>query len=140
MRWLGVDLGDARTGLAVGDDDTCFVQPVETLEVPRRGDGEALVTAVVDAMHRYETDGFVIGLPLNMDDSEGPRAVIARTFGAALAAAAPAETPVEFVDERLSSHAADGRMAQSGRTHRQKKKIRDALAAAEILRDFLGTA
>ena len=80
-------------------------------------------------------DALVIGLPLHMDGRESPRSAAARAFGAA--AGARWSLPVHFQDERLTSFAAEGHLDRSGRTHREKKEIRDALAAAEILRDHL---
>ena len=115
-RYLAVDLGDKRTGIATGDDATTLVSPLTVLEIPR---GDALADA----------------LPLHMDGTEGDRVRVARAFGAALATRI--DVAIHYQDERLTSHAADRQMAQSGRTHKQKKAIRDALAAAEILRDYL---
>ena len=132
MRYLAIDLGDKRTGLATGDDETKLVSPVGVLEIPR---GEALVDAIMKAIDEHEPGAIVIGLPLNMDDTEGDRAKIAREFASEMTKRC--ELPVHLQDERLTSYAADQRMARSGRTHKQKKQIRDALAAAEILQDFL---
>ncbi len=132
MRYLAVDLGAKRTGLAAGDDVLRLVQPVEVIEVPR---GPALEAALARAIERHGPDALVVGLPLNMDGSEGAAAADARAFGAALAARTG--LTVHFHDERLSSFEADQRMARSGRTHREKKQLRDALAACAILEAFL---
>jgi putative Holliday junction resolvase len=132
MRYLAIDLGDRRTGLAAGDDTTGLVSPAAVIEIRR---GEALIDAVLAQIHEHEPDAIVIGLPLNMDGTEGDRAKIVRAFGEALAQRCT--QPIHYQDERLTSFAADERMARTGRTHRQKKELRDALAAAEILRDFL---
>lgn len=132
MRYLAVDLGAKRTGLAAGDDVLRLVQPVEVIEVPR---GPALEAALARAIDRHGPDALVVGLPLNMDGSEGAAAADARAFGAALAARTG--LTVHFHDERLSSFEADQRMARSGRTHREKKQLRDALAACAILEAFL---
>ncbi len=132
MRYLAVDLGDKRTGIAAGDDDTGLVDPVTVLVIPR---GEALGTAILKQAQLYDADALVIGLPLNMDDTEGPQAKLVRAFGDDLAA--KFDGPLYYQDERLTSYAANQQMARSGRTRGQKKKLRDALAAAEILRDFL---
>jgi putative Holliday junction resolvase len=132
MRYVAVDLGDRRTGLAVGDSTTGIVTPVGVLEVPR---GTQLDAAVDTAIEEHDPDAIVVGLPVNMDGTEGDRAKIARVFGAALQERTG--RPVEYQDERLTSFSAEQTLARSGRTHKQKKQIRDALAAAEILRDFL---
>jgi putative Holliday junction resolvase len=132
MRYLAVDLGAKRTGLAAGDDVVGLVQPVEVLMVPR---GPALLDALARAVERHGPDALVIGLPLNMDGTEGGATADVRAFGAALAGRV--ELPVHFHDERLSSFEADQRMARSGRTHREKKELRDALAACAILESWL---
>ncbi len=132
MRYLAVDLGAKRTGLAAGDDVVGLVQPVEVLSVPR---GPALLDALARAVKRHGPDALVVGLPLNMDGTEGGATADVRAFGAALAGRV--ELPVHFHDERLSSFEADQRMARSGRTHREKKELRDALAACAILESWL---
>ena len=134
MRYLAVDLGDKRTGLAAGDDVVRLVQPVEVIQVPR---GPALVDVLVRAVDRHGPDALVIGLPLNMDGSEGPAARAVREFGARLAERT--RLPLHFQDERLTSFEADERMARSGRTHREKRELRDALAACAILEGFLAS-
>lgn len=131
-RYLAVDLGDRRTGLAVGDDQTGFVTPGEVLQIPR---GPRLTVALARAADAADADAIVMGLPLHMDDRESPRSRMAREEAAKLAA--EAGRPVHLQDERLTSFAANQRMAGSGRTRGQKKKLRDALAAAELLQDFL---
>ena len=132
MRYLAIDLGDKRTGLAMGDDGTGIVSALTVIEQPR---GPALLAALEAAVAEHGPDELVLGLPLNMDDTEGDRARLTRTFGADLATRCG--LPVRYQDERLTSEAANARLARTGRTHGQKKAIRDALAAAEILEDYL---
>jgi len=132
MRYLAIDPGGKRTGLAVGDDVTRFATPVGVIET-------AAPHVRLQQLDRYvediAPDALVIGLPLNMDGTEGPAAKQMREFGEALAERYG--LPVHFADERLTSEAANERMAQSGLTHQQKKSRRDALAAAAILNPFL---
>ena len=132
MRFLAIDLGDKRTGLAIGDDETRVASPLTVIEVAR---GEALIDAIADSINEHAPDAIVIGLPLNMDGTEGAQAKLVREFGEQLQGRCGVE--VHYHDERLTSFAADQQMAGSGRTHKQKKRLRDALAAAEILRGFL---
>ncbi|MHC4989884.1 MAG: Holliday junction resolvase RuvX [Planctomycetota bacterium] len=132
MRILAIDLGDRRTGLAAGDSTTGIATPLEVIECPA---GETLVEAIVERVQRHEPDEIVVGLPLNMDGTEGEPARRARGFGRTIEEATG--LPVRFQDERLTSYEADQTMARSGRTHKQKKRVRDALAAATILRDYL---
>ncbi len=134
MRYLAVDLGDKRTGLAVGDDVTGLVSPAGMIEKPIEP-GEELLEGIEAAIEEFGPDELVLGLPLNMDDTEGPRAKLVRRFAARVAERAGLE--IRFQDERLTSAEADWSMARSGMTRGQKKNRRDALAAAAILRDYL---
>ncbi len=139
MRYLGLDLGDRRTGVALGDSQTGIATPVEQIEVAIDADhGRALLDEIVRAAREHLGAGhgeIVIGLPLNMDGSEGPRARAARA--AAERIAERTARRVHLFDERLTSAEADWTLAQSGYTRAQKKQRRDALAAAAILRGFL---
>jgi putative Holliday junction resolvase len=141
MRYLGLDLGDKRTGVAVGDSVTGLTSPAGVLETPvDREGGEALLRAIGAAVEEHLGAGrssgeIVIGLPMNMDGTEGPRAGVVRRWGATIGARTG--RVVHFQDERLTSAAADWAMARSGLTRKQKKERRDALAAAAILADFL---
>jgi putative Holliday junction resolvase len=132
MRYLAIDLGEKRTGLASGDSVLKLVQPLEVLSVPR---GPVLLHELAKAVERHGPDAVVIGLPLNMDGTEGPAAREVRAFSQSIAARL--NLPVHFQDERLSSFDAEQRMAQTGRTHKQKRELRDALAACAVLEDFL---
>ena len=132
MRYLAIDLGDKRTGIAVGDNELRMAQPVCVLQVPI---GDLLITAITKAIEEQGVDALVMGLPLNMDGSLGQRVEITKTFAEKLRAATNLD--IHFQDERLTSSAAEEQLSGSGKTHKQKKKIRDALAAAEILNDFL---
>lgn len=139
MRVLGIDLGDKRTGVASGDSITGVASPLDVLEVPiDRDTGRALLDALARIVAEHRPDRLVVGLPLNMDDSEGPGAKKARAFAARLAERlGPGAPAIDFQDERLTSADADWAMAQSGLTRGQKKARRDALAAAAIVRDYL---
>jgi putative Holliday junction resolvase len=140
VRYLAIDLGDKRTGLAMGDAITCVVTPVGVLEVPINADqGKSLLHAVVKAINETGPRGLVIGLPLNMDDTEGRRAKLVRAWTISLQAHLPAfpKLSIHFQDERLTSADADWQMARTGLTRGEKKAKRDALAAATLLRDFL---
>jgi len=133
MRYLAIDLGDKRTGLAVGDDVTGLVSPAGVVEKPRVP-GEELLAGIVAAVEEYGPVALVVGLPLNMDGTEGPRSRIVREVAQRIAAHTGLETV--FQDERLTSADADWSMARSGLTRGQKKNRRDAIAAAAILRDY----
>lgn len=133
MRYLAIDLGDKRTGLAVGDDALRIASPVGVVEAARGG-GELVqkLLAAVDE-HLGRGDEVVFGLPVNMDGTEGERAKLVRDYAGSLGL----DRAVHFQDERLTSADADWKMARTGLTHKQKKGRRDAMAAAAILQDFL---
>ncbi len=132
MRYLCIDVGDKRTGLAVGDNELYLAHPVCVLEIPI---GQALVDAIVNAIDEHGVDELVVGLPLHMDGTEGQRVQITKAFADQLTDTV--DININFQDERLTSAAAEELLSGSGKTHKQKKQVRDALAAAEILKDFL---
>ncbi len=106
------------------------------------GGGNALLEAIARVAveqlgedPRREAGEIVVGLPMNMDGTEGPRAKAVRSFADRLGQRTGRAVRVQ--DERLTSVEADWRMSGSGMTHKQKKMKRDALAAAAILRDYL---
>ena len=138
MRHLRIDLGDKRTGLALGDSFTKLASPLKVLLTPLAQQGGESLLAELAAIVEAELgprDTLVLGFPLNMDDSEGPRAKLCREFAKRLAART--NRPVLLADERRTSVRADELMAQSGLTHKQKKLRRDAIAAAAILHGVL---
>jgi putative Holliday junction resolvase len=144
MRFLCIDLGDKRTGIALGDSITRLAAPVEVIETPiseRTGDSllEVLAAAISAQLSPHSPAEIIFGLPLNMDGTENPRTKLVRDFAARLAPRLKPPREIRFHDERLSSAQADWSMAQSGLTRGQKKSRRDALAAAAILSDFLST-
>ncbi len=130
MRLLAVDLGDKRTGLATGDTTTTTCFPLEVLHIRR---GDALVQAVANASHEQGVDAIVLGLPLNMDGTEGPRATLTREFGSQLAETT--NLPVHYVDERLTSYEAEHRLR--GQRHGPES---DAMAALILLEEFMSRA
>ena len=132
MRYLAVDLGDRRTGLAVGDDVTNIVTPLEVIDTAI--DAERLIR-IADAIHRLGPAALIVGLPLNMDGSEGLRARMARRDATSLQERLGID--VHLVDERLSSYAADKQLNHMALTNKKKRKRHDAFAAAAILRTFL---
>lgn len=139
MRIFAIDLGDKRTGLALADRITCIASPAGLIEVPiDQENGRLLIDAIVKQFHQQasgpETE-IVLGIPLNMDSTEGPRAKLVRDFATKLASRV--DRPIVLVDERKTSQAADAQMSQTGLTHKQKKQRRDAIAAAAIAQLYL---
>jgi putative Holliday junction resolvase len=130
-RWLGIDHGTRRIGLAVADSLTAIVSPLPQL--PAEPLEQCLRLALLAAAD-YGADGIVVGWPLNDDGSEGPQGKLARQF--ALELASQTTLPVRLWDEHLSSFAADQKL-RGLYTRKQKRRRHDSLAAAAFLEDFL---
>jgi putative Holliday junction resolvase len=132
MRYLGVDLGRARIGLALADEVLRTARAHSA--VPRRSDAADLA-AIGEVAREYEVTRAVVGLPLNMNGSEGPSARFARDFATTLGEALG--VPVELHDERLSTFEASDRLRGQGVTAREQKALIDAESAAVILQSWL---
>ena len=131
-RWLGIDHGSKRIGLAVGDTAGGIATPLEVIPAQP---AEGVTQRIRELAGEYQVVGLVVGWPLNMDGTEGPQALAARRMALHLRDAL-ADLDVRLWDERLSSFQADSDLA--GHLTRAKRKARqDALAAAVMLRDFL---
>lgn len=135
-RLLGLDIGTKTIGLAVTSPDWSIVLPMVT--VKRGANWKADLTALDKALSDYRIHGIVIGLPLNMDGSEGPRAQSTRQIASNLIAAQPAwlASPhlIGLWDERLSTAAVTRFMIdERDASRRQRAEVIDALAAQHIL-------
>ncbi len=131
MRFLGIDPGEARVGIAVSDPRGVIAVPVGVYV--RRGDGDA--QALSELAQREDVGTIVVGLPLRLDGTVGPQARRARRLGRALEAASG--LPVVFWDERFSSRQATRLMIESGISRRRRRTDQDAAAAAIILQEYL---
>jgi putative Holliday junction resolvase len=132
MRAVGVDLGTRTIGLAVSDELGLTAQGLETLE---RKSLKKDLAALVKLAKDFQADRFILGLPLNMDGTEGPRAAATRKFGDALARAS--QLTVLYQDERLTTVAAQ-RVLLEGNVSRQKRRaVVDQIAATLILQSWL---
>jgi putative Holliday junction resolvase len=132
MRYLGLDLGRARIGLALADDVLRTARAHST--VHRRSEAADLA-AIAGVAREFEVTRAVLGLPLNMDGTEGPSARYARAFAVRLEAALA--VPVELFDERLSTFEAESRLRERGVAAREQRALVDAEAAAVILQGWL---
>jgi putative Holliday junction resolvase len=144
-RFLGIDLGERRVGLAIGDDDGSAARPHSTLRRGRDLDADAkALTAVIET---EAIDALVVGIPLQASGDEGPQAALTRAWAEAMGERLG--LPLTFRDERLSSHLAETRLGpmkrgRSGgppsKTQRDAYRARvDREAAAIILQDELDT-
>ena len=130
MRYLAIDYGEKRTGLAVCDAGETIASPYGVLHGQKD-----LAKEIGRIVASENIEAVVLGLPLNMDDSEGPQARKARAFGQQLKS--QIRVPVHLQDERLSSFGAEKKLEEIGLTKGKKRERLDALAAAEILEAFL---
>jgi putative Holliday junction resolvase len=132
MRYLGIDVGRARIGVALADDVIRTARPLRVVE--RRGDVPDLAV-LAEVAAEFEVTQAVVGLPLNMDGTEGGSAAFARRFAAKLSEALGG--PVAFQDERLSTFEAQTRLRERGLSSREQRPHVDAEAAAVVLQDWL---
>lgn len=132
QRLMGLDLGTKTIGVAISDVSRQLASPLETVKrVKFTQDAQALMVHV----KRYEVGGFVIGLPINMDGSEGPRAQATRSFIRSMATLT--DVPFATWDERLSTVAAERTLIAADWSRRKRAEAIDAHAAAFILQGAL---
>lgn len=131
-RLMGLDLGTKTIGLALSDVGRQIASPLETIRrVKFTPDAGRIVTLCAT----YAVGGLVIGLPLNMDGSEGPRAQSSRSFARNLKPLLP--LPVLFFDERLSTAAVTRTLIAADASRARRGELVDKLAAAYILQSCL---
>ncbi|MBN1844149.1 MAG: Holliday junction resolvase RuvX [Sedimentisphaerales bacterium] len=134
MRYLAIDYGEKRLGLALSDPSETIVSPLRQIAVSS-GRFDQVWPVLRDIVGEYGVAALVVGLPLLMDGREGAQARRARRFAQALER--EVLPTVHLQDERLSSHAAEEVLSGQGLTSGQRRRRRDMLAACEILREFL---
>ncbi|MFC1633469.1 Holliday junction resolvase RuvX [Planctomycetota bacterium] len=130
MRYLAIDYGTKRTGLAICDPGETIVSPLTVLQ-----SREPLSEKIAQIVEDESVEAVVLGLPLNMDGSEGPQAQLVLKFADQLQS--HLHIPVYLQDERLSSFGAEEKLAPANLTKGKMKERLDAVAAAEILEAFL---
>ena len=134
MRYLAIDYGLKRLGVALCDANETIISPLCQLQV-KASDRQKLFVQFRQMVQEHQVEAVVVGLPLNMDDSEGDQAKLTRKFADELALAV--NLPVHLQDERLSSAAANEKLALSGLSRKKQRQKRDMLAACDILEEFL---
>ena len=130
MRYLAIDYGDKRTGLAICDHAETIASPLAVIEGQKD-----LIKRIAEVVRAENVEAIVLGLPFNMDDSQGFQAELVLQFADRLKKLL--DMPIHFQDERLSSFGAEQRLASAELTRKKKKKRLDAIAAAQILEAFL---
>lgn len=133
MKWLAVDYGDARTGLAGCDASETITSPI-TPQIEEKSMNK-VATAVVQVATQRGAQGLVCGLPKNMDGTEGSRAAKSRRFAQRLANAAG--MPVVLWDERRTTVSAAAILTDNDTFGQKRKERLDSVSAAVILESFL---
>lgn len=136
MRLLGLDVGSKTVGIAESDPLGWTAQAVEIIPIDE--DQEIFgIDRVAELVKARQITGFVVGLPKNMNNTEGPRVEASRRYGAMLEERFP-DIPVDFQDERLTTVEAHRMLVEEADISRRKqKKVIDELAASLILQNYL---
>lgn len=139
-RLMGLDFGSKTIGVAISDPLNVIASPLETIVREKENGLRSSFRRIAALAAEYEVGRIVIGLPLNMDDSRGERAIKTETFAGELARRLEAEgldIPVELWDERLSTVSADEILEETRVEHSRRKQYIDRIAAAIILEDYM---
>jgi putative Holliday junction resolvase len=131
-RLLGLDVGTKTIGMATSDTRLTIATPLDTIRRTRfRDDAKRLLAEIA----RHQVAGIVVGLPIALDGSEGPRAQGVRQFAKNLLA--EIDLPLAFWDERLSTAAVERQMIEADLSRQRRAEIVDRVAAAYILQGLL---
>ena len=131
-RKMGIDYGDRRIGIALTDALCIISSPFEVYKNEGR---EKALQHLDQIIKEYDVDEVAMGLPINMDGTEGERAILHREFGEALAKFSGVK--VFYVDERLTSAEAEEILISSGVRREKRKELIDKISAQIILQTFI---
>lgn len=132
QRLLGLDLGTRTIGLALSDVELTIATPLETIMRVKYSKDVLKLLAIVG---KFDVGALVIGLPINMDGSEGPRAQSTRAFVRNLPSLS--DIPVAFCDERMSTLAVTRTLMEADASRARRAELVDKMAAAYILQNAL---
>ena len=132
-RVLGIDFGEARTGLAVSDASRMLASGIGNI---KGGGLERSVEAIAEVVQTERISGIVLGLPVNMNGTEGPRAARIRQFASMLEEKMP-DIPVALMDERMTTMAASRFLNETNTRGQRRKGVIDTLSAEIILQNAL---
>lgn len=129
---MAVDYGDVRTGLAVCDKNEILASPVDVI---KESDRDVLIQKIISAAKDRKAEAFVVGLPKNMDGSQGFRAEACKEFAQELQN--KSGMSVELYDERLTTVSAHLALNMTDTRGKKRKAVVDAVSAVMILEDFM---
>jgi putative holliday junction resolvase len=132
MKLLGLDVGDRRIGVAFGDSELRMTTPVDVIvRVVMQRD----IQSIAEFVRRYDAEQLVVGMPRNMDGTQGAQADLVIAFAEKITQTI--SVPLQFWDERLSTVEAIRRSHETGARGKKSRRNLDAIAAAVILQDYL---
>jgi putative Holliday junction resolvase len=132
MRFMGLDVGDKRIGVAISDESALIASPRETLE---RTGNKKDIAHLLDLARREEVSEILVGMPWNLDGTAGPQADKVSRFVDALRAST--EIPIAIWDERLSTVRAEEALIEADVSREKRRGVVDRVAAAIILQSYL---
>ena len=135
LAWMGLDLGTKTIGVAVSDRLLSSATPLRTV---RRKKFSADAQALLDVITNRDIGAIILGLPRNMDGSEGPRCQSTRAFARNLSALT--NLPIGYWDERLSTVAAERALLEADTSRKRRAEVIDHVAAGYILQGALDRA
>ena len=133
LRYLGLDVGSRRIGVAVSDELGLTAQPVLTLE--RRNNAREDLRSLARLCRRFAVAGIVVGNPLHLSGETSPRAAKTQAFAAELGELTG--LPIHFCDERLTTREAHEILYKAGHARQKHRKVVDQVAATLVLQSFL---
>ena len=135
MRIMGLDVGSKTVGVAISDPLGFTAQGVEMIKIDEEA-GEFGFERLGELVKQYKVDKFVVGLPKNMNNTEGPRVEASKAYGDQIKELF--NIPVDYQDERLTTVQAERMLVEQADVSRGKrKKVIDKLAAQLILQNYL---
>lgn len=132
MRIMGLDVGDRRIGIAMSDPMGWTAQPHSTLH---RRNLAADIELLQKLCQEFEVELIVVGLPLNMNGTMGPKALEIQEFGDDLSK--KLDLPIEYWDERLTTVSAEKVLLEANVSRQKRRGVIDKLAAVNILQNYL---
>ena len=135
MRIMGLDFGSKTVGVAISDSMLTIAQPLEIIRRKEANKLRQTLARIEELIVEYEVEEIVLGLPLNMNDTEGERVALTREFQEKLERRTG--LPVYTWDERLTTVEADNAMIEVGIRRENRKEYVDKIAAALILQGYL---
>ena len=134
MRSLGIDYGDSRVGIAISDELNITAQGLETIH--HKGNDKIVLKRLEELTKSYQISTFVIGMPINMDGTEGERVKVTKMFIHKLKCKFN-NIKIETVDERLTTVQAHKTMNFLNVNNREKRNIVDTISAVYILETYM---